>query len=164
MATSNVMTGSRKVESARRIAIIGGSGLYDFIEELTDKRKELVHTPYGVVEYSTGKWTGIPIVFIPRHGPDHGFPPHKVKFKANIWALSDLGVKQVVGTCAVGTLNEKLRPGTITVPDQLIDLTKETRSFFNGRREGVRHVDMTEPFCPVLREVAPRHWVSCHLY
>lgn len=154
MATTNVKTDIRALEAARPVGIIGGSGLYDFIGELTDKKNELVHTPYGVVDYSTGKWAGTPIVFIPRHGPNHDFPPHKVKFKANIWALNDLGVKQLVGTCAVGTLNEKLKPSTITVPDQLIDLTKETRSFFNGRKEGVRHVDMTEPFCPALREVA----------
>jgi len=67
--------------------------------------------------------------------------------------MRELGVKRLVGTCAVGTLNEKIPPGKITVPDQLIDLTKETRSFYNGRREGVKHVDMSEPFCPALREV-----------
>jgi len=154
MVTSNVLSGQRAAEPARPVGIIGGSGLYEFIGELADKRKDMVHTPYGVVEYSTGKWAGFPVVLLPRHGPDHDLPPHRVKFKANIWALNDLGVRQVAGTCAVGTLNEKLKPGTITVPDQLIDLTKETRSFFNGRKEGVRHVDMSEPFCPALRELA----------
>jgi 5'-methylthioadenosine phosphorylase len=142
------------VEPARPVGIMGGSGLHEFMGELAEKGHQIFHTPYGVVECSTGRWADVRVVFIPRHGPEHDFPPHKVKFKANIWALNELGVRQVVGTCAVGTLNEKLKPGTITVPDQLIDMTKETRSFFNGRKEGVRHADMSEPFCPVLREVA----------
>lgn len=153
-ASSEIAGGQRASEPVRPVGIIGGSGLYEFIGELAGKRKDMVHTPYGVVECSTGRWADLMVVFIPRHGPDHDFPPHKVKFKANIWALKEQGVRQVVGTCAVGTLNEKLKPGTITVPDQLIDLTKETRSFFNGRKEGVKHVDMSEPFCPALREVA----------
>ena len=154
MAGSDIRVGPPTMVARRLIGIIGGSGLYDFIGDMSGKKEELAHTPHGVVEYSMGTWMGRPVVFIPRHGPGHEHPPHRVKFKANIWALNDLGVEQVVGTCAVGTLNEKLRPGTVTVPDQLIDLTKETRSFFNGRREGVKHVDMSEPFCPVLREVA----------
>lgn len=153
-ASSEISGGARGAEPARPVGVIGGSGLYQFIGELAEKGHEMVHTPYGVVECSTGIWSGVPVVFLPRHGEGHGLPPHKVKFKANIWALNELGVRQAVGTCAVGTLNDKLKPGTITVPDQLIDLTKETRSFFNGGKEGVRHVDMSEPFCPVLRDVA----------
>jgi 5'-methylthioadenosine phosphorylase len=134
------------------IGIIGGSGLYEFIADITGKRTETMHTPYGVVEYTTGSWMGQEIVFIPRHGPNHDFPPHRVRFKANMRTMQELGVKRMVGTCAVGTLNEKLPPGRITVPDQLIDFTKETRSFHNGLREGVKHVDMAEPFCPAMRE------------
>lgn len=153
-ASSGTREGKRAAGHRGPIGIIGGSGLYEFMGELADRRKEMVHTPYGVVECSTGAWSGVPVAFIARHGEGHGNPPHKVKFKANIWALNELGVRQLAGTCAVGTLNEKLKPGTITVPDQLIDMTRETRSFFNGGKEGVRHADMTDPFCPALREVA----------
>ncbi|MBM4248890.1 MAG: MTAP family purine nucleoside phosphorylase [Euryarchaeota archaeon] len=135
------------------IGIIGGSGLYESFRDMSDRKTDIMHTPHGVIDYTTGSWMGERIAFIPRHGPEHDLPPHRVRFKANIWALRELGVRRLVGTCAVGTLNQKIPPGRITVPDQLIDLTKETRSFFNGRREGVRHVDMTEPFCPALREV-----------
>jgi 5'-methylthioadenosine phosphorylase len=135
------------------IGIIGGSGLYEFIADITGKRTDMMHTPHGVIDYTTGTWMGQEIMFIPRHGPGHDFPPHRAKFKANIWTLRELGVKRLVGTCAVGTLNTKIPPGRITVPDQLLDLTKETRSFYNGRREGVKHVDMTEPFCPAMRAV-----------
>ena len=135
------------------IGIIGGSGLYEFITDIGNKRTDMMHTPYGVIDYTTGTWMGQEIAFIPRHGADHDFPPHRVKYKANIWTLRELGVKRLVGTCAVGTLNEKIPPGRITVPDQLLDLTKETRSFHNGRREGVKHADMAEPFCPVMRSV-----------
>jgi 5'-methylthioadenosine phosphorylase len=134
------------------IGIIGGSGLYEAIGDFTDRKEDQMHTPYGVIEFVAGKWLGQDAVFIPRHGKEHGYPPHRVKFKANIWALNELKVERVISTCAVGTLNEKIPPGRITIPDQLIDFTKETRSFYNGGREGVKHVDLTEPFCPTMRQ------------
>ncbi|MEM2870613.1 MAG: MTAP family purine nucleoside phosphorylase [Thermoplasmata archaeon] len=133
------------------IGIIGGSGLQEAVGDLVGKKEGRMHTPYGVVDYTTGIWMEVEVAFIPRHGMKHELPPHKVRYKANIWAMSELKVKRIVATCAVGTLNERIPPGKITVPEQLIDLTKETRSFFNGRKEGVRHVDMSEPFCPVMR-------------
>ncbi|MGQ9583536.1 MAG: MTAP family purine nucleoside phosphorylase [Thermoplasmatota archaeon] len=136
------------------IGIIGGSGLSEAIGDMVDRRSGKMHTPYGVMQYTRGVWMGARVVFVPRHGPRHELPPHRVNYKANIWAMNELRVERIVATCAVGTLSERIPPGKITAPEQLLDLTRETRSFFNGRREGVRHVDMTEPFCPVMREAA----------
>jgi 5'-methylthioadenosine phosphorylase len=135
------------------VGVIGGSGLYQFIGELAEKGHEMVHTPYGVVECSTGIWSGVPVVFLPRHGEGHGYPPHKVKFKANIWALNELGVRQAVGTCAVGTLNDKLKPGTITVPDQLIDLTKEVLQHVPAQRRDVSALTLGK--CPSCNQPVP---------
>ncbi len=136
------------------IGIIGGSGLNEAIGDIVDKRYERMHTPYGVMECTKGAWMGSKVVFVPRHGPRHELPPHRVNYKANIWAMNELRVERIIATCAVGTLSEEISPGKIAIPEQLLDLTRETRSFFNGRREGVRHADMTEPFCPGMREVA----------
>ncbi|MEW5761477.1 MAG: MTAP family purine nucleoside phosphorylase, partial [Candidatus Thermoplasmatota archaeon] len=132
------------------IGIIGGSGLYESLTCISNKEKKIMHTPYGVAVYYTGCIEGNKVIYISRHG-DAEYPPHKVPYKENIWALKELGVKRIIATSAVGTLNKKIKPGSIALPEQLIDLTKETRSFFEGRKEGIMHVDMTEPYCKSMR-------------
>lgn len=111
-----------------------------------------MQTPYGEAIVYLGDVHSIPVCFMPRHGFNHSIPPHKINYRANIFALKKIGVKKVLATAAVGSLDLNIKPGTFFIPDQFIDFTKNrVHSFFNGDRNGVVHVDMTEPYCPELR-------------
>ena len=135
------------------IGIIGGSGFYD--PEMFENRKEIkVHTPYGAPSdvITLGEFKGIKIAFIPRHGRRHSFPPHLINYKANIWAMMDLGVKRIIAPSAVGSLKEEIKPGDIVIPDQFIDFTKRRDySFYNGAIVG--HFSLADPFCPELNKI-----------
>ena len=104
------------------VAVIGGSGFYTFLD---DPREVEVETPYGKpsAPISIGTVEGRAVAFLPRHGPQHQFPAHKVPYRANMWALQSLGVRQVLAPCAVGGLQVAYGPGTFVVPDQLVDRT-----------------------------------------
>ena len=136
------------------IAIIGGTGIYDnnlFHEEKTIKP----HTPYGPTSDSiiVGLAGDRKIAFLPRHGKGHKIPPHMINYRANIWALKDLGVKRIIAPSAVGSLNYRYAPGDIMLPDQFIDFTKNRNySFFDGSQ--VCHISMADPFCIYLRKIA----------
>jgi 5'-methylthioadenosine phosphorylase len=136
------------------IAIIGGTGIYDnnlFHEE----RVITPNTPYGSTSDSIviGRWDDKKIAFIPRHGKGHKIPPHKINYRANIWALKQLGVKRIIAPSAVGSLNYDYKPGDIMLPDQFIDFTKNRKySFFDGSQ--VCHISMADPFCIDLRNMA----------
>lgn len=136
------------------IAVIGGSGVYslDFIDS---PQKQEVDTPYGKSpEVITGEIENKGVAFMPRHGGGHGTPPHKINFRANLWALKELGAERVLATTAVGSLNPDIEPGEFVLLDQFLDFTKNrSLTFYEGGEEGVVHVDMTEPYCPELREV-----------
>ncbi|MDI9620139.1 MAG: S-methyl-5'-thioadenosine phosphorylase [Candidatus Nezhaarchaeota archaeon] len=138
------------------IGIIGGSGLYDL--SLFGSPQELkVYTPYGPTSDSVflAEYKGKRIAFIPRHGRGHRIPPHKINYRANMWALKELGVKRVVAVSAVGSLREDYRPGDIVVVDQFIDFTKGREyTFYDGNL--VCHVSLADPFCPQLRDLAIR--------
>ena len=128
------------------IGIIGGSGLYTLMKETETIN---VDTPYGKTSDSIeiGKINGVDVAFIPRHGKKHTIPPHKVNYKANIWALKHIGVERIVGLNAVGSLKEDYSPGDIVVPDQFIDLTRRRDlTFYDG--PDVYHISMADPFCP----------------
>ena len=133
------------------IAIIGGTGVYnpgmlDQISTLT------VDTPFGVITCQTGSYAGKRVAFIPRHGSQHSIPPHLINYRANIWALKKLGVRQILATTAVGSLNPEMKPGDFVLPDQFIDFTKQRVStFYEGGERGVVHVDVTSPYCSKLR-------------
>lgn len=134
------------------IGIIGGTGVYDpaIIEDAHD---QVVPTGYGEVKVMLGHYQGRPVAFMPRHGGDHSVPPHLINYRANIEALYKLGVKRIIATAAVGSLNFEYKPGSIVVMDQFIDFTKgRTPTFFAGDKRGVVHVDMTEPYCPEVRK------------
>lgn len=135
------------------IGIIGGSGLYD--PGMFEGVKEFkIYTPYGPPSDNVivGSYSGRVVAFLPRHGRGHKIPPHKINYRANIWALKSLGVKWVVAVSAVGSLREDYMPGDLVVPDQFIDMTKKrTYSFFDGSLVG--HVSMADPFCPILRKL-----------
>lgn len=135
-----------------KIGIIGGTGFYE--PSILDSEKDLnVETPYGNVSLKSGSFHGRNVFFLSRHGVKHTVPPHLVNYRANIWALRNLGVKKVIATAAVGSLNKVLKPGEIVVIDQFLDFTKNRpQTFFDDGEVGVLHVDMTYPYCPSLRE------------
>ncbi|MCK5890824.1 S-methyl-5'-thioadenosine phosphorylase [Aeromicrobium sp.] len=130
------------------IAVIGGSGFYTFLE--APETVEL-QTPYGApsAPISIGTVDGRSVAFLPRHGPHHQFPAHQVPYRANLWALRSLGVRQILAPCAVGGLRPELGPGTFVVPDQLVDRTSgRVQTYFD---EGAVHVSFADPYCPRLR-------------
>lgn len=135
------------------IGVIGGSGLYALLDEATEHR---VSTPYGPPSdpITIAPVGGRQVAFLPRHGRDHRFPPHEIPYRANLWALRSLGVRQIIAPCAVGGLRPELGPGTFVVPDQLIDRT-------NGRRQtfydsGAVHISFADPYCPHGRQAVLR--------
>jgi 5'-methylthioadenosine phosphorylase len=131
-------------------AVIGGTGLYEFITGETTALE--VATRYGVVQVDRGLVEGAEVVFLPRHGRGHSVPPHRVNYRANIAALRELGVTNVLATAAVGSMNEDLPPGALALPDQFLDFTKcRHGTFYDGEDSKVVHSDMTEPYCPHLR-------------
>jgi 5'-methylthioadenosine phosphorylase len=133
------------------IAVIGGSGLYR-LGLLADVERISVETPFGAPsdEIVIGSMSGRRIAFLPRHGAGHRLLPSAVPFRANIYAIRALGIRQVVSVSAVGSLQEHLRPGELAVPDQLVDLTRgRPRTFFDDGC--VVHVSPAEPWCPRLR-------------
>jgi 5'-methylthioadenosine phosphorylase len=133
------------------IGIIGGSG-FDDPRILKNIERVKMHTPYGATSdlIITGSLQGVDVVIISRHGQNHRIVPSNVNFRANIWAMRDLGVTQVLATTAVGSLREEIKPGQLVFPDQFIDrTTKRTATFFEGNE--VCHISMADPFCPKLR-------------
>jgi len=134
-----------------RVAIIGGTGVYDpsILKNIHD---EEVSTPYGQVNFKAGEYEGIEVAFIPRHGSTHAIPPHLINYRANIWAMKKIGVEKIIATTAVGSLNLAMKPGDFVLVDQFLDFTKSRiNTFFDGGDRGVVHVDLTDPYCPSLR-------------
>lgn len=135
------------------IAIIGGTGVYD-PSILTDVHDDKVMTPFGEVIFKVGTYNGKAVAFIPRHGSHHSIPPHKINYRANIWAIKKIGVKKIFATTAVGSLNPDMKPGDFVLIDQFLDFTKSRIStFFEGEGGKVVHLDVSEPYCPHLRQV-----------
>src|SRR5690606_2504275 len=129
----------------------GGTGVYQ-PDMLENSRTETVDTPYGSVEVVIGECGNKGVAFLPRHGAQHSVPPHKINYRANIFALAKIGVTRIIATNAVGSLRERLAPGHFVLADQFIDFTKSRPStFFEGGESGVVHVDLTSPYCPQLR-------------
>lgn len=135
------------------LAIIGGTGLAS-LNGLEITRREMVHTPYGEPSgpLMHGHFAGHNVVFLPRHGYAHTIPPHRVNYRANIWALHHIGVRRVLAVAAVGGIRSDMLPGEIAFPDQLIDYTYgRAHTFFEQDLDQVTHIDFTEPYDPVLR-------------
>ena len=133
--------------------IIGGSGLTR-LEALSIERREVLNTPYGdpSAPLLFGKLSGLDLVFLPRHGSAHSVPPHLVNYRANIWALHQVGVKEIIGMAAVGGISPSMPPGTLCLADQVIDYTYGRKhTFFEEDLVSVTHVDFTEPYCATLR-------------
>lgn len=133
------------------LAIIGGTGVYD-PQIFNNVNERVVSTPYGEVQLIIGEVSGRQTAFLARHGKGHSVPPHLVNYRANIWALKQLGVNKIIATAAVGSLTEEFGPGSFVLADQFIDFTKTRPATFHTGETGVLHVDMTEPYCPELRQ------------
>ncbi len=131
------------------IALIGGTGIYDpkIFGHARDKR---VRTPYGYAKLHVAKGRGGEIVFLSRHGEGHALPPHRINYRANVYALKKLGIRRIMATNTVGGINRELSPGDFIVPSDFIDLTKGRRGSFY--EDETVHVDMTEPYCPEIRK------------
>jgi 5'-methylthioadenosine phosphorylase len=128
--------------------VIGGTGLEVL---LTSGEQVRVGTPYGLAPPITvGKIDGETVAFLPRHGPGHAVPPHRVNYQANIYALHNLGVKRIIATNAVGAINRRLKVGGCVVPHDFIDFTKLRRLTYYDDAP-VTHVDVSQPYCPELR-------------
>jgi 5'-deoxy-5'-methylthioadenosine phosphorylase len=134
-------------------AIIGGSGLAK-LTELEAPRRQVMRTPYGEPSgaLTFGRFAGADVVFLARHGYGHTLAPHEINYRANIWALKELGVEGVISVTTVGGIRPELGPGTLVLPDQIIDYTYGRKcTFFEGSESPVIHVDFTVPYTPPLR-------------
>jgi 5'-methylthioadenosine phosphorylase len=134
------------------IGVIGGSGLYEF---LSPADEVTVDTPFGPPSdrIVIGEVAGRNVAFLPRHGRQHQFPPHRIPYRANMWALRSLGVRQVLAPSAVGSLTASYGPGTLAIPDQVVDRTKGRAQTFYDEGSAV-HVPFADPYCPRGRATA----------
>jgi 5'-methylthioadenosine phosphorylase len=133
------------------IAVVGGSGFYEFLESAEEVK---IDTPFGPPSdaVTVGEVAGRRVAFLPRHGRDHRFAPHKIPYRANMWALRSLGVRRVLAPSAVGSLTPSYGPGTLVIPDQLVDRTRNrVQTYFD---EGACHVPFADPYCPSVRPIA----------
>jgi 5'-methylthioinosine phosphorylase len=136
------------------LAVIGGSGLYAF-KGLENAQRHNVDTPFGPAsgDVVVGDYRGKQIAFLARHGESHTVPPHRVNYRANVWALHSLGARRVVAVNAVGGIRDDMGPRTLVVPDQIIDYTHGRLSSFNDVEGAeVRHIDFSEPYTESLRQ------------
>jgi 5'-methylthioadenosine phosphorylase len=162
-SVSGVTSSSPAPAAVADIGVIGGSGFYSWLHA---GRPVPVETPFGAPSEPpvVGDVGGRSVAFIPRHGRDHRFPPHQVNYRANLWALRALGVRQVLGPCAVGSMLPELGPGSLVVPDQVVDRTwGRAHTVYDGQGPVV-HVPFAEPYCPRGRAtvVAAAHDARWH--
>ena len=137
-----------------KIAIIGGTGLTS-IQGFEITNREIVQTPFGEPSGPLvhGILSGNKVYFLPRHGSGHTIPPHKVNYRANIWALKNVGVEKVISINAVGGIRDDMQSSFLVIPDQIIDYTtSRINTFFEEGLKQVVHIDFTEPFCEELRQ------------
>jgi len=146
------------------IGIFGGSGFYSFVTQTKEHR---IHTPYGPTSdlISIGQVGDTRVAFLPRHGRHHTIPPHKINYRANLWAMHALGVSRIISPCACGSLQTNYKPGDFVVTDQYVDRTNgRIDTFFDGPK--VVHVSAADPYCPELRKVAletiRQHGIMAH--
>ncbi len=134
------------------IGIFGGSGFYNLLENAEEIEMD---TPYGKPsdKIVIGEYKGKKIAFLPRHGSGHEYPPHKVPYRANLWAFKELGIKYILGPCASGSLQKHIKPGDFVICDQFVDRTKARKdTFYEGPK--VAHVEAAHPYCEDLRKIA----------
>jgi 5'-methylthioadenosine phosphorylase len=139
---------------AATIGVIGGSGFQALFDESVPVETVRVDTPFGSpsAPLTIGQVAGRGVAFLPRHGVPHRIPPHRVNYRANLWALRSLGVRQVLGPCAVGSLQPELGPGTLVVIDQVVDRTWGRAHTVYDEPGVVVHVAFADPYCPRGRQ------------
>lgn len=147
---------------APKIGIIGGSGLCTF-PELDMVSRRSIDTKYGPPsgDVIIGTLGGTRIAYLPRHGPKHSFPPHKVPYKANLAALKAVGVETVIGTCIAGSLREDLAPGTLVIPDQFVNLTWGRDDSYEADGGSFLHLPMGSPYCSPVRDLIRNAAKTC---
>jgi len=146
------------------VGVYGGSGLYSLLDDVTEVE---IDTPYGppAAPVTIGEIAGRRVAFLPRHGRDHELPPHRVPYRANAWAMRELGVRALFGPCASGSLQPDINPGDFVIADQIVDRTWGRASSFHdgpGSPDGfapVDHVSFADPYDARLRSVAV---AACH--
>ncbi|MGK5680223.1 S-methyl-5'-thioadenosine phosphorylase [Actinoplanes sp. URMC 104] len=137
-------------DAIAEIGVFGGSGLYSLFDD--EAREYRVDTPYGEPSdvITIGTVGGRRVAFLPRHGRDHRHPPHRIPYRANVWALHHLGVRQILAPCAAGSLDADVCPGDMVVCDQLVDWTRgRAGTFYDGPQ--TRHIGFAEPYDPWIR-------------
>ncbi len=135
--------------------IIGGTGLTQ-LDNLEIIRRQIVRTPYGGASQPLifGKLSGVEVVFLARHGGGHTIPPHAINYRANIWALHSVGVKNLLAVATVGGIASQLEAGDIVLPHQIIDYTHgRDNSYYDGVERPVMHIDFTQPYTQTLRDL-----------
>lgn len=134
------------------IGVFGGSGFYEFL----DNTKQIsVETPYGDPsdKITIGTIGNKKVAFLPRHGADHRIAPHKINYRANVWAMKSLGIKRVISPCAAGSLQKHVEPGSFVICDQFVNKTwGRCDTFFEGPQ--IKHISAADPYCPELRKLA----------
>ncbi|MDQ1286632.1 MAG: 5-methylthioadenosine phosphorylase [Actinomycetota bacterium] len=155
MSTSDTRQSVTEGSVHAEIGVIGGSGFYSWFDDADDIQ---IDTPFGSPSdrVLVGQVAGRSVAFLPRHGGDHRFPPHLVNYRANLWALRSLGVRQVLAPCAVGSMHPELGPGSLVVPDQLIDRTWGRAHTVYDAVGPVAHVTFADPYCPRARHTVLR--------
>jgi 5'-methylthioadenosine phosphorylase len=136
---------------AAEIGVFGGSGFYSFLERVETVE---IETPYGApsAPVAVGELGGKQVAFLPRHGLRHELPPHRIPYRANVWALRELGVRRIVAPCASGALRADLELGDFVVCDQFVDRTwGRADTFYDGPQ--TTHVSAADPYCPSLRRL-----------
>lgn len=137
------------------IGIFGGSGFYELLD---DAQEVFLDTPYGKPSDATmvGQIGGRAVAFLPRHGRHHSFAPADVNYRANLWAMHELGVTQVIGPCACGSLRLDVAPGDFVISDQVVDRTwgRHDTFFDKDSNRPVTHISFAQPYCPEMRRVA----------
>src|SRR6201987_3861265 len=133
------------------IAVVGASGFSEFLEDAEEVK---IDTPFGAPSdpVTVGEVAGRRVAFLPRHGRDHRFPPHKIPYRANMWGLRSIGVRRVLAPTAVGSLTHSYGPGTLAFPDQLVDRTRtRVQTYYDV---GACHVPFADPYCRSVRSAA----------
>lgn len=135
-----------------RIGLIGGSGLGAAMGQQTQGVLHVIDTPFGATSSPIvgTEWSGVPVFFLARHGIGHTLNPSQIPSRANIFALKKLGVTHILASGAVGSLRDEYKPRDLVIPDQVIDKTRRSATFFDA---AAVHVEFSEPFCPVLRRI-----------
>jgi len=138
-------------DAPHTVGVFGGSGFYQFLE---DVEEVAIATPYGPpsARIRIGEIDGTRVAFMPRHGDHHELPPHRINYRANVWAMREVGAQRILGPCACGSLKPELEPGTFVVADQFVDRTRGREdTFYDGPQ--TTHVGAVEPYCVDLRAI-----------